>query len=52
MFTIDPETRFRQMAARGNLQKALALLDRLDAEDARKKASTVRRRSRKITKKK
>ena len=40
------------MAARGNLKKALAWLDRLDAEDARKNASKVRRRSRKIIKKK
>jgi len=52
MDTTDPETRFRQMAARGNPKKALALLDRLDAEDARKKAAKAKRRSRKITKKK
>jgi hypothetical protein len=52
MSTTDPETRFRQMAARGNVKKALAILDRLDAEDARKKAFKARRRSRKTTKKK
>jgi len=40
------------MAARGNPKKALALLDRLDAEDARKKAAAAQRRSGKITKKK
>jgi hypothetical protein len=39
------------MAARGNPKKALALLDRLDAEDARENGSKVRRRSRKIMKK-
>lgn len=32
----DAETRFRLMAARGNPKRALAILDRLDAEDARK----------------
>jgi hypothetical protein len=32
----DAEVRFRLMAARGNPRKALALLDRLDAADARR----------------
>ena len=31
----DAETRFRLMAARGNPKRALAILDRLDAADAR-----------------
>jgi hypothetical protein len=32
----DAEVQFRLMAARGNPRKALALLNRLDAEDARR----------------
>jgi hypothetical protein len=32
----DAEVRFRLMAARGNPRKALALLDRLDADDTRR----------------
>jgi hypothetical protein len=32
----DAEVRFRLMAARGNPRRALALLDRLDAADARR----------------
>jgi len=32
----DAEVQFRLMASRGNPRKALALLDRLDAEDARR----------------
>ena len=32
----DAEVQFRLMVARGNPRKALALLDRLDAEDARR----------------
>jgi hypothetical protein len=41
----DAEVRFRRMAARGNPKRMLALLDRLDAEEARM------RRSRTMTKK-
>ena len=52
MVTTDPETRFRQTAARGNPKNALALLGRLVSEDAWKKAAKGQRRSCKITKKK
>ena len=52
----DAEVRFRLMAARGKAERGLAILDRLDAADARKGLAETRRpfraQRRKATKRK
>lgn len=51
----DAEVRFRLMAARGRPERGLAILDRLDAADARKGLREAQRRFRpqkRVTKKK